>query len=255
MTIPLYGFDTNELPKSINDFKIRVRTPCKDGKEFCVPSERLLLNCWDKGTGEERCVSSPPIAAMDNPKRGEVLMLWQIDAIKSGGSVATLTPFNDPFGSIYKDADAQFYEGKINTQLSGIDLPFELLNTESSAFPTPYPKGREIGTESTPYVKVFVDLYTKPKLTLSVVSSLVGCKDQNDCSDAYDNPEKVLTYDGPHMIPYLEYQIVIEDDVTGNPPASKDNIISAEGQSGPFNQTIQVKVPHDNSSLEYVIQQ
>lgn len=218
-----------------------------------MPTNRMLLNCWDRGSGEERCVTSPAVQVANNPKRGEVVMLWQIDAT-NGGVKTTLMPFNNATLAFYDPSDTQLYEGKINTQQNVIKT-FEVLNTLTNAFPTPFPKGKEIASSNTPFVKDFINANTEPTLTLSVVSSLVGCKDPNYCYSSVDNPEQQTTYDGPHMIPYIEYQIVIEDDVNSHPPASKDNIISAEGQSGPFNQTIQVKVPHDNSSLEYVIQQ
>lgn len=251
VSIPLYGFDTNDVPVSIDDFKVRVRMPCKDGAEFCMPTDRMLLNCWDKGSGEDRCILLPPLS--NNNYRGEVIVLWQIDAEKSGGAKTTLMPFSNDDTIKYLADDSQLYESKINTQQNSIKT-FEVLNTLTSGFPTPYPKGKEIASSNTQYVKDFIIANTEPTLTLSVVSSLVGCKVPNDCISSVDNPENNSTYEA-HMIPYIEYQIVIEDDVVGHPPASKDNIISAEGQSGPFNQTIQVKVPHDNSSLEYVIQQ
>lgn len=254
VSIPLYGFDTNDDPISIDDFKIRVRMPCGNGQEFCMPTDRMLLNCWDRGKGEERCVTSPPSAVTKNPLRGEVVMLWQIDAVKTGGVKTTLMPYDKTFSDYHLGVDTQLYEGKINTQQNNTKT-FEVLNTPPSiAFPSPSAKGREVTTGNIFDIKTFVYSNSEPTLTLSVVSSLVGCKVPNDCNSSVDNPEIYSSY-VPHMIPYIEYQIVIEDNVAGHLPASKDNIISAEGRSGPFNQTIQVQVPHDNSSLEYVIQQ
>ncbi len=257
VSIPLYGFDTqDDYPVSIDDFKIRVRTPCKGGEEFCMPGDRLLLNCWDKGDSVEKCTDDI-FDSMQNHLRGEVVLLWQVNAIGEDSEQLALNPNDDTGQKYYYPGDSQFYEGKINTQMN-ISTPFELLNTDTDGFPSPFPQGIDVMSGQPYNVKDFVYANTKPTLTLSVVSSLVGCSDQaqNTCSKTYDDPGEYDTYDGPHMLPYLEYQIVFEeDDLSGNLPASKDNIISAEGQSGPFNQTIQVKVPHDNSSLEYVIQQ
>lgn len=255
VTIPLYGIGTGGAILNFDDIKIRVRTPCKDNQEFCAPEDRLFLNCWDKGSNERKCKTG--FQSGSNPQRGEVVLLWQINGT-SGSELLTLNPLDDILGDKYQPWDSQFYEGKINKQVNYVKT-FELLNSKTSPFPTggtyTYPVGKVLSTGAVTPVKDFITSATKPTLILSTVSSLVGCFGKNSCDIVKDDPAQSSTYDGPHMVPYLEYQIILENGSPTYPPVSKDNIISAEGQAGPFNQTIQVKVPTDSSTLEYVIQQ
>lgn len=256
VSIPLYGVGTGGAILNFDDIKIRVRTPCKDNQEFCSPEDRLDLNCWDKGSQERKCKTG--LQASSNPYRGEVVLLWQVNGT-SGSDLLTLNPL-EAITTVdkYDPWDTQFYEGKINKQVDTTKT-FEVLNSKTSPFPSggayTYPVGKVLSTGVITPVKDFIASSTKPTLILSTVSSLVGCFGKNSCDIVKDDPAQTSTYDGPHMVPYLEYQIILENGSASYPPVSKDNIISAEGQSGPFNQTIQVKVPTDSSTLEYVIQQ
>jgi len=256
VSIPLYGVEAGGGMKKYDDIKVRVRMPCKDGKEFCAPGERLLLNCWDKGGGEKKCGVGQ--LSNFNHLKGEVILLWQINGIPLGGTeLHTLNPFAGIQSGKYLPEDSQLYEGKLNNQQSTVKT-FEVLNTNIAAFPIGgiynYPVGVNLNTGVIAAVKDFIASISKPTLTLSIVSSLVGCSAGNSCTQDKDDPTK-SNFDGPKMIPYVEYQIVLENGSAASSPVSKDNIISAEGQSGAFNQTIQVKIPTGSSALEYVIQQ
>lgn len=257
VSIPLYGVEAAGGMKKYDDIKVRVRMPCKDGKEFCAPGERLLLNCWDKGGGEKRCQAAS--ASNTNSQKGEIVLLWQINGTPLGDiELHTLNPFLKIQTGKYMPEDSQLYEGKINNQQNTVKT-FEVLNSSTSAFPTgggyDLPVGINLNTGVTTLVKEFITSISKPTLNLSIVSSLVGCSAGSSCTQDKDDPTKIGTYDGPKMIPYVEYQIVLENGSAASSPVSKDNIISAEGQSGAFNQTIQVKIPTGSSALEYVIQQ
>jgi hypothetical protein len=255
VAIPLYGINEAGAPKNFDDIKVRVRMPCKDGKEFCAPGERLLLNGWDKGKEERRFAVG--LGGNFNNLRGEIVLLWQISGmLLNETELHTLNPFADISGNKYQLWDSQLYEGKINNQQSFVKT-FEVMNTKTNPFPIggdyDAPVGVNLNTGVITAVKNFITSISKPTLTLSIVSSLVGCSAGSSCTQDKDDPTKP-NYDGPKMIPYVEYQIVLEN-AAASSPVSKDNIISAEGQSGPFNQTIQVKIPTGSSALEYVIQQ
>jgi hypothetical protein len=266
VAIPLYGKLSSTL-RNYTNFEIRLRTPCANGNEYCLPAERMELNCWDKGLLEKKCMVYDPYNR--NPKRGEVVLAWQITAEKFNQTPVTLKPYDDTEGDRYHDDDSQFSEGKINQARSGFNnlLPFVVLSSYDSPYPStssdPLPLGRDLITNVKQSIFSFLALPTnlKPVLSLSAVSSLVGCENPTGCNNSADNPlvgepPQTNTAYTRHLIPYLEYQVIILDSIASSyPPVSKDNIITAESQSGPFTQVLQVKVPIDSSSLEYVIQQ
>ncbi len=252
VTIPLYGVDSgNSNVMKFSDFSVRLRTPCKGNAEFCLPEQRMDLNCWDKGFQNERkCLGDS-----DDSKRGEVVVLWQINAQKADLSTVSMKPLENADSGIYQYNDSQLYEGKINYRGPDYLKTFDVLNSFTNGYPPPLPEGINLETKEQKTIETFINNadYLKPVLTLSVVNSLTGCKVEDYCVQANDDPSVNQSY-VPHLIPYLEYQVVLN----GTPsvfPVSKDNIITAEGQAGVFSQTVQVKAPNDNSSLEYVIQQ
>jgi len=278
-SIPLYGiYQPKYPPQNFPDFVIRLRAPCANGKEFCAPTQRMELNCWDKGSGEKRCVTGPHSAK--NGQCGEVVALWQINADRVYSSTppycsaaapckVSLKPFEDVFnGGYYNSSDTQLYENKINNAKSSSSSygPFVVLSTQGDPSPNSgSPQGVDISKDLTQTITNFFassSYIRNPVLTLSVVSSLAGCYSPdggsgNDCNtyQSYNDPS-LPTYDGPHMIPYLEYQVIVLDPYASYyAEVGKDNIITAEGQAGPFVQKIQVKVPNDNATLDYVIQQ
>ena len=248
-TVPLYNYDVSSNEFKFSDFTLRVRMPCMGGKEMCNPDKRMDLNCWDKGDGEMRCNT------LDQPRnkyyRGEIVLIWQINADETTGGTTSLIPNNSVKGDdpdYYKSDSSDLFENKINEGRNNAGKYFEILWSKTSI-------GKNIDTGTNPTIEGFLtSTINKPTLSLTVVSSLVGCSIANYCQNASDNPIINKDYKVKN-IPYLEYQVVLNDATAATPPANQENVISAEGQSGPFNQTIQVKVPNDNSSLEYVIQQ
>ena len=243
--IPLFGVKDG-VAANYTEFTLKLRAPCKDDKEFCLPGERMEINCFDKGSGERRCGFKDSNASFRNVK-GEVVVAWEVD----GDDGSSLLPKqNIKNNNEYKPDDSQLFEGKINKAKKSI-TPFVLLDQTADGI-----LGGDTGIVKT--IQSFLTslgVDDRPVLKVSVVGSLVGCSDQVDCSYDYDSPENKLNYTGPHGIPYLEYQIVLPNASPDNPPANVENIITAEGQFGAFVRTMQVKVPNDNSTLEYVIQQ
>lgn len=256
-TIPLYGKGTNGM-QNFTSFTLLVRTPCAFGNEMC-PKEgnvRLELNCFDKGDSAIKCTSND-----DNfdkqKKKGEVTLIWQIDAKDSGGNVVNMLPRQAYFlfASLYiYSQDSQLFEGRLNSAFDGVSTNFfEALNaSQQGVVGQTIPEAKQI-----PSFLSDADLH-EPVLKLSVVGDLIGCYGLNgygtDCSNQYDLPEDSL-YKGVFKIPYIEYQVVLPANAATFPPVSPNNIITAEGQSGPFVQSIQVKAPNDETGLEYVIQQ
>lgn len=270
VSLPLYGLNSSGTPVTFTDFTLRLRTPCKptpSGQtvEACQPSSRLDLNCYDKGEEEIICTAFHDGDTIEQNKRGEVVALWQIDAEDVAGTIKTLLPyenilsefFNEGYNVLTPRTDTQLYEGKINSKkLASID-PFEVLTDsnnglalDDAADPNPKPETN---------IATFLNSHTKPVLKLSVINSLMSCGDLGStesvgsCQEFYDSPNS-LDYD-PRNMPYLEYQLVLNNLPAGVLPASLENIISAEGRAGAFSHLLQVKIPHDTSTLEYVIQQ
>lgn len=253
VVIPLFGKGSGGAV-NFTAFTLKLRAPCKDDKEFCIAADRMEINCFDKGTVEKRCTSGDTIATKQW-KKGEVIVSWELDG-DNGSSLLQKQSLNDVNGNYYAD-DSQLYEGKINMAKNNASALYEVLKETADGI-----LGGDIGTVKTINTFLTDSTIQKPVLKISVVGSLVGCKNGKDCNFSYDSPDdgeipptKNLNYLGPFGIPYLEYQVVLPSSAATTPPANLENVISAEGQSGPFNQTIQVKVPNDNSTLEYVIQQ
>ncbi len=244
--IPLFGVDGDGNAVNYTAFTLKLRAPCKDDKEFCLPGERMEINCFDKGSFERRCV------ALDNsdPKKnvkGEVIVSWEIGA-EDGTSLLPKQDIDDN-KHIYFSDDSQLFEGKINKAKKSI-TPFVILDQNADGI-----LGGDTGIVKT--IQTFLNslgIDDRPVLKVSVVGSLVGCEDPVYCDDPYDNPNN-NNYKGHNGIPYLEYHVVLPQANPQNPPANVENIITAEGQFGAFVRTMQVKVPNDNSTLEYVIQQ
>ncbi len=248
VSIPLFGIDKDGNQKKISEFTIKLRTPCADGEEYCEGKDsRMQLNCFDKGSKilGEKCEDGE----MEADKKGEIFMLWQIKMEEgNNGDLLMLNPYNFIQSFLYMPASTSFFEGKLNGALNNTSDTFEMLKTDNQQ------KGVDLNNQEIE-IKNFIDENTlkNPILTLSIISSLIGCEDPIECqysSDSSDNLDREIKY-----IPYLEYQIILDGASSTAPPASKENIINAEGVAGAFSQNIQVKVPVDNSSLEYVIQQ
>jgi hypothetical protein len=262
VSLPLYGLNSSGTPVTFTDFTLRLRTPCQPTSggatvEACQPTSRLDLNCFDKGDDEIICTSDADGDASEQSKRGEVVALWQIDSEDLTGTIKTLLPYESirPSSLGYDvnapELDTQLYEGKINgKKLASID-PFEVITDsnnglalDDAAEPNPKPETN---------IATFLSSHTKPVLKLSVINSLMACRDTGLCQEMYDSPDG-SNYESKN-IPYLEYQLVLNNLPAGVLPASLENVISAEGKAGAFSHLLQVKIPHDTSTLEYVIQQ
>jgi Tfp pilus assembly protein PilV len=264
VSLPLYGLNTSGQPVTFTDFTLRLRTPCQPNSiggavEACLPSNRLDLNCYDKGDEDIICISDYDGDSIEQNKRGEVVALWQIDAEDVSGIIKTILPYENVIdigsGGGYQTSlspiDTELYEGKINSKkLASID-PFEVLTDsnnglqlDDAADPNPKPETN---------IATFLGSHTKPVLKLSVINSLNACDTTGLCVEQFDSPNS-LDYNSKNM-PYLEYQLVLNNLPAGVLPASLENVISAEGRAGAFSHLLQVKIPHDTSTLEYVIQQ
>jgi hypothetical protein len=255
-TIPLYGISTSGQPVNFTSFTLRLRTPCAFGDEMCPPegNQRLELNCFDKGDAAIMC--SPNDSTVDKQrKKGEVMIAWQIDAKDiSTGDIVTMLPnqeegtMGEPYNNI---TDSQLFEGRLNQSIDVSPL-FEFLSQAKY--------GKELGAIDRSLISAFLAKTNlkEPVLKLSVVGDLIGCFGSDntgrDCSFYYDSPESI-DYQGVIKIPHIEYQVVLPSEAATNLPVSPQNIITAEGQSGPFVQSIQVKAPNEDTGLEYVIQQ
>lgn len=259
-SIPLFSKAAGGTVHKFTSFTLRVRTPCKEGAEMCGHSDRLTLNCFDKGSTKVKCKASDT-SESKQWKKGDVMMAWEIDGEKASGDLDSLLPKSkiQNINGYLPEEDSQLFEGRVNdardagaiyvTSLSTGDY-YEVLNELMSGI-----INGDTNLEST-IADFLNDInLSEPVLKLSVVTELTHCDSKNGlCNDSLDNPASTSTYK-KHNVPYLEYQIILPNDAASNYPASMNNLITAEGSSGPFNQSIQVKVPNDNSTLEYVIQQ
>jgi hypothetical protein len=265
VSIPLYSKDGTGNIHKFTSFTLRVRTPCKEGAEMCGHSDRLTLNCFDKGEIDIKCKTSDD-TALEQWKKGDVMMTWQIDGTRTSGEVNSLLPKNLLNAGLAKGynilVDSQLFEGRVNDarDMGGIWVSgsatgdyFEVLNEMMKGILDG--KTDDLSAEKTIGNFLGDSNWTEPLLKLSLVSELTHCDSKNGlCNNSQDNPAAASTYK-KHNVPYLEYQLILPSDAASNFPAGMNNVITAEGSSGPFNQSIQVKVPNDNSTLEYVIQQ
>lgn len=225
---------------NLNSLKIRVRTPCKTGKEYCDNTDRYSLY-YDTSSVDKYNATN------------YTLMSWQIIGTNQNGSKTyvfspligpKLLACNDaPYSSFPGNTrcepdNSEIYSSQINfvkisdkivvsTDDAGVDnannnstIADFLRNTGNYLIPGP------IRATST-------DAINKPVLKLSVIHSL---KDTATTT-----------------IPYLEYQILTN--ATTEAPTDSSQTITAEGYSGNFKQVLEVKNPQGGGLLEYVIQQ
>lgn len=227
---------------NLNTLKIRVRTPCKTGKEYCGATDRYNLYY----------VAPVPSSLYDQYyKTNDTVMSWQITGTNLDGSKTyTLLPYTYfcKTSSCIDDAgykgrsethgNSEIYESQINYHKSTDKL------VVSESDPGQDTKGvlgyiseflRNSGTYAigSPSRPAPNDAINKPILKLAVIHSL-----QDTATTS---------------IPYLEYQILTN--ATTEAPTDSSQTITAEGYSGNFKQVLEVKNPQGGGLLEYVIQQ
>lgn len=243
VTIPLFGYDlvncANGVCQPINmkDFTVRLRTPCSNGEEYCLGSERAKLDCKNNGDAQ-----IPSCTNLQQPNKGDVIALWQIEGKDPSNNEknSTMVP-NDVLvanSGNYGLTDTQLNEGKINNHLKDTN-DFTVLAVSSNS--------SLLGKIDSQVISIptMLNNYTTPSLKLSIVGNINECVDGN-CTN---NNQLYIK-----KIPYLEYQIQFDSSNT-TPPSNVEQLISGQGTSGSFNQVINVKVPQDSSGLEYVLQE
>lgn len=251
ISIPLYvtknidGVPTvvNPTGMGLSSLKIKVRTPCENGEEYCAYSGRQNLYYDDSSKIKYNATN-------------DTIMSWQITGSNiKGDKTYTLSPATlhgldicKDYTSIFKGvrckppSNSEIYEGIINyarTQnnqivvadnYNGID---NVTNTSGKILD--FLKNTGVFTLGGAIRPADPDdALNKPVLKLTVIHSLLD-----------------MTNTG---IPYLEYQ-VLTTNTTNEAPTDTSQTVTAEGYSGSFKQVLEVKNPQDAGLLEYVIQQ
>ncbi len=244
VAIPLYitsgGVIKNPVDLGLTDLRIRVRTPCKYGNEMCPENLRYQL-ADDVGDDNFKCDSDTPTRC------GDTIMAWNISGSNKGGDKTYNLGPNTEYKASYYYRDvknSEIYERLINNQTSPFNCgTFCMLGITSSinsfGIDTDGQKGKIydfLWNSAIPFVRIGDDVINKPVLKLSVVHSL---QDKDNAQNA---------------LPYLEYQVLSN---VGNSfqPANAYQTITGESISGSFKQIMELKVPQENSILDYVIQQ
>lgn len=247
VSIPLYvtkivgGTEGISNPKNLGltSLKIRVRTACKNGKEFCAPSDRYKLY-FD--------TSTPSTIAKTN----DTVMSWQISAENIGGNKTyTFSPNQQHSTSCTDDGgykgrcepspNSEIYESQINY----------LMSTDATVLSAT--SGEDLGIDNTNTLEYISDFLN------DTTDYLIGESLRPTASDAINKPILKLSVihslqDSPTTtIPYLEYQILA--DASTEAPTDTSQTITAQGFSGTFKQVLEVKNPQESGLLEYVIQQ
>ena len=225
---------------NLNSLKIRVRTPCKTGKEYCGATDRYSLY-YDSSNIDKYNVTN------------YTLMGWQITGTNQNGSKTyVFSPFIGPKSPFCGDGysifvgntnrcetdNSEIYGSQINfvknsdkVVVSSDDYGVDNSNNNSTIADFLRNTGNFLIPG--PIRATSADAINKPVLKLSVIHSL---KDTATTT-----------------IPYLEYQILTNTSVEA--PTDSSQTITGEGYSGTFKQVLEVKNPQGGGLLEYVIQQ
>ncbi len=218
---------------------IRVRPPCKNGQEFCDPSQRYDLY-YDKSSKDKYNATNYTI------------MSWQITASNQKGDKSySFSPFtiqgisgcyDTPYSSFTpvrcEPDNSEIYESQINFVKSTDGVVVNesdngLDNTNSVDTVLNFLTDQGVFAIGGSLRATSVDSINKPILKLSIIHSL------HDTATT--------------TIPYLEYQILTNTSTTA--PTDTSQTVTAEGYSGTFKQVLEVKNPQESGLLEYVIQQ
>lgn len=225
---------------NLNNLKIRVRTPCKTGKEYCDLIDRYSLFYDTSSVNKYNATNY-------------TLMSWQITGTNQDGSKTYVfsplalrdIPFcNDTYAGFADKTrcepdNSEIYGSQINfvktsdksVVVSSDDYGVDNANKNSTI--VDFLRNTDIYTIPGSIRTTSNDAINKPVLKLSVIHSL---KDTATTT-----------------IPYLEYQILTN--ATTEAPTDSSQTITAEGYSGNFKQVLEVKNPQGGGLLEYVIQQ
>lgn len=266
VSIPLYVNDPancttigqdgicNPADLQMTDLRLRVRTPCSDGEEFCSPTARYELDDTF-GDAELAC----DLTKVDGC--GDTIISWSISGTNLTGNTAyEFRPLAVPDPLFYDAtkgkrlvANSEIYETLINkantltlgTYDFGCDQYCVLSEQRGGKdIIDPNPAIRDkialvlhflTNSGSTFGLRTGDAILHKPVMKLAVINSL---RDKNS-----GDP-----------IPYLEYQL-ITDINSAYSPTDTSQTITAEGYSGEFKQILEVKQPQESGLLEYVIQQ
>lgn len=250
--IPLYttnadGTINNPADSALNlqNLKVKVRTPCKDGGNSCSGSGRYLLNAYE---GNPETVCGPLRSVLC----GDTILSWQINAMnKAGNKVYNMEQLSeyDDFSDNRPDYNTEIYAWLINDAKNpgGLNAGVTTFNCGNYCVLDENRAGFELASDAYGPILDFlnnssagyfpragVEVINKPVLKLSVIHAL------NEFAG--------------DTVPYLEYQITTNVGIGGS-AADLSQTITAEGFSGPFKQFLEVKLPQETGLLEYVIQQ
>ena len=258
VSIPLYTTSTsgstnptttvkNPTELELTSLKIKIRTPCKNGAEMCPFSERYKLNTLI-GDSYFKCEAGKYYC-------GDVIVSWQIVAQDKTGAVTyTFLPNNDS-NDLTKDrlkTNSEIYEGHISDMLDGARIA-----DSSYICPVPYCvlyEGRKGKLLDTGKIGSILDFLKNGTLASGNLPILTGNSQINKPMLKLSVVHSINEDTENKTIPYLEYQITTNSNLT-SPPADTAQTITAEGLSGTFKQVLEVKQPQESGLLEYVIQQ
>lgn len=215
----------------LTSLKILVRTPCSFGEEFCDPMQRQDL---DTSSGDP------------NVNFDDTTILWQIygtslDGTKGYG-LGARTDYDFNFNIRKLPQNSEIYEGRINkTRQANNVLPcgairFCSINQQNLGKDQDGKFGSLLAfiTDKAPFLRSGNNIINAPTLKLTVIHGLKSSLGAT--------------------IPYLEYQILLDNNKNLAPANILQNI-SAEASIGSFKQVLEVQQPQENGLLEYVIQQ
>jgi hypothetical protein len=204
---------------------------------------------------------------------GDVIVSWQINGTNVAGDkiytlVANPEVIDPTFGVGRSQKNTEIYESLINEAKNNM-LTTSIPGWNCGA------KFCVLYADTTPVAGGFKYRLGKDLLFGKIVSIMDFLRNEGNYADS-NKPEfrgtapadkinkPVLKLTVVHSlsegqtttIPYLEYQITSNvGTTTGFDPADSSQTIRAEGQSGPFKQVLEVKMPQETGLLEYVIQQ
>ncbi len=247
VTIPLYYEDENGnfinlFNEVSNELKIRIRTSCLGGHEFCLPTSSTGRYKFENTSTEPKPQNDPIITWQIeglNPITGKT------ESLRPFISYSNLNEFSPPIfifsESVIDGVSGSNYivkkhvVGEFST-MKGVDLQ----NNWGCAwqFFGAAQTGAMPCNSSNPWANREL---VKPVLKLSVIGALINARTSS-------NPVTLT------QIPFLEYQIITSSNLS-SPPTNLAQNITAEGISGTFKQILEVSQPQAGGLPDYVVQQ